>query len=89
MSNSSILDRIERKLRDLESGEIKAIGFSEYLRASINAMDAVPYNLIEEASSLGYDAEMAAYEIDEGFAADLPSVLMKIKTLLEKLRSAG
>lgn len=86
MSNTSIIERIEDKLRELQSGFVSPGQFSEYLLPSIKAMEAILYAMVKEAQHFGYEIEAAEFADEQETLSDLDKVISKLKSYLERIR---
>jgi hypothetical protein len=86
MSNLSILERIEEQVGELQRGELTTRAFVDFLDASTEALEALPYAEVQRARDLQHKVEVAGFSDEEDCISDLPSVTQEIKTWIQELK---
>ena len=86
MSNRSIINRIENRVRELEADPGLASEFPKFLDESIEALEGVPYSLITEMREHRYRLEIAGFAEKENCISDLSEVVRNLKTWIEKIK---
>ena len=85
MSNNSLISRIEAGVASVRSGYSTAKSLAECVRINGRAMEGVPYPLIKEVESLAISLDIAASQDEDGFVADVESILVRVETWVRNL----
>jgi len=82
MSNKSIILRLEEKFNEFSQGKSDALNFGVYLEDSVNALEAVDYNIILAARDFSNRLECYIFFPEE----PLENIISDIRTWITLLK---
>lgn len=89
MSNQNLIARIHRKLSEFRLQRASCADLAHILRHEGKALEALPYDLIQQIDSLASDFELAQWAIEEGCLPDTTSLIAQTEVLLDKINTAS
>jgi len=85
MSNLSIKTRINDSIQKFEIGELSLQSLSDSIESNGNALEAMPYALIEDIREIEYQLTQCQFADKEDCEYDIKSTLNFIKNWLNKV----
>lgn len=85
MSNISIINRLETKLEDFLQCKLDKYEFSEYLVSSIEALEAIDYNIIQIARDFQYKFEIAEFNDEDPEIESLEKIVADFREWLKNI----
>ncbi len=86
MSNLSIIERVEERITELELNSLGAVVFAKFLDDSIEALECIPYRLIEEKGHFQNRVETAGFAEEEDFISDSAEVISDLRQWLSNIK---
>ena len=86
MSNLSVLERLETALAEYEQGKMSRAEFVTFLTNSIEALEAIPYNVLLELRTHEYSIETEGYFDEEGFDCKSVAAKEELRVWLQRLK---
>ncbi|WP_339509882.1 hypothetical protein [Pseudomonas sp. RL_15y_Pfl2_60] len=88
MSNRTVLERLLVEIGKYDSNRRDRDAFAGRVAESIEALDGVPYSVIQEGRDWQYKIETESYFGEEGFESKLDEVIPKLKKWVSALIEA-
>ena len=88
MSNKTILERLLIEIDAYDKNSEDRDSFSKRFSDSIEALDSVPYSIIQESRDWCYKIETEGYFDEEGYESELEKVIPELKVWLQRLLEA-
>ncbi len=85
MSNKSILERLLAEIEKYEASPQERDEFAAKFTYAIEALEAIPYSVIQESRDWQYRIEMEGYFDAEGFESENEVVIPKLKNWVSDL----
>ena len=85
MSNKSILERLLVEIEKYEASPKQRDEFAANFTNSIEALEAIPYSVLQESRDWQYRIEMEGYFDEEGFESETEVVIPKLKNWVNGL----
>ncbi len=85
MSNKSILERLLVEIEKYEASSKDRDEFSARFSYAIEALDGIPYSVLQESRDWQYRIEMEGYFDEEGFESENELVIPKLKNWIGDL----
>ena len=88
MSNKTILERLLIEIDAYDKNSEDRDSFSKRFSDSIEALDSVPYSIIQESRDWCYKIETEGYFDEEGYESELEKVIPELKVWIQRLLEA-
>lgn len=88
MSNQSILKRLLVEIDEYDKNRINRDAFAQRFIESIEALEGLPYPVIQEARDWQYRIETEGYFEEEGFESKIDHVIPRLKEWVKSLALA-
>ena len=88
MSNRTVLERLLVEIGEYDSNRRDRDAFARRVAESIEALDGVPYSIIQEGRDWQYKIETESYFNEEGFESEIDEVIPKLKKWVSALIEA-
>ncbi len=85
MSNKFILERLLIEIEKYEASPKERDEFAARLANAIEALEAIPYSVLQESRDWRYRIEMKDYFDEEGFESNNEVVIPKLKNWVSDL----
>ncbi|WP_394496235.1 hypothetical protein [Shewanella sp. ENK2] len=85
MSNKSILQRLLVEIDEYNDYKIDRDGFANRFINSIEALESIPYLVIQESRDWQYRIETEGYFVEEGFESVSDNIIPHLKSWVNEL----
>lgn len=88
MSNKSVLERLLAEIDGYDKNRRDRDAFAQRVYESIEALEGVPYSVLQQCRDWQYKIETEGYFDDEGFESEIQEVIPKLKEWVNELIQA-
>ncbi len=85
MSNRTVLERLLSEIDAYDKSRDGRDAFAQRLCDSIEALEGVPYSVLQEGRDWQYKVETEGYFDEEGFESEVQEVIPKLKAWVHEL----
>lgn len=88
MSNKSVLERLLAEIDGYDKNRRDHDAFAQRVYESIEALEGVPYSVLQQCRDWQYKIETEGYFDEEGFESEIQEVIPKLKEWVNELIQA-
>jgi hypothetical protein len=85
MSNKTVLERLLVEIDKYENNRKDQDAFAQRVYESIEALEGVPYSVLQKGRDWQYKIETEGYFDEEGFESEIQEVIPKLKEWVNEL----
>ena len=85
MSNNTLVENMRTVISDCRSGRVSLRDAAAKLNEKSNALDTMPYELVQSLDNLAMQLREAAIDQEDGFQSNSGAILERFEMELEKV----